>query len=246
MTEDDLRRMQDGFLEGSKKILLKRRHIGPVGFVITYHKHLEKLFESGYGIEFIDPKECVRDEKDDAVAALIIDLGMNWKKLYHAVLNVFPKTQSILPTLLALGAQMIEGGDPYKRLMEPFLKATQLDEKDIIAATMRQICDKAEAFASIFHSEAWQRSVGPDEKREDVAADLGTDDKSIEVLISTMETHSFARMITVPVHRESSKKKRDGGKVEGFGEPIELIDRPDSNDKLEGRMVRFLKPQEVR
>jgi hypothetical protein len=247
LTEDDLKRMQDGFIEGSKKLLLKRRHIGPVGFVVTLHKHLDKLAESGYGMEFIDHETArVGDPKDDAIATLVIDLSMNWKKLYHAVLTVFPQMQSVLPGLLAIGAE-IKVDDPYMRLMRPFMAATRLDEKDIIAATMRQICDKASAFASIFHSEAWQRTAGPEEDRSQIPNDLGDDEKSIEVLISTMETYAFARMITTPVRRvpspPSKKKKRDSGKVEGFGEPTELIDRPGDNNRLEGRLMRFLKPQ---
>lgn len=247
LTEDDLKRMQDGFIEGSKKLLLKRGHIGPLGFVVTLHKHLDRLFESGYGIEFIDPaSSCVRDPKDDAIATLVIDLSMNWKKLYHAVLTVFPKMQASLPDLLAIGAET-KVDDPYMRLMRPFMVATRLDEKDIIAATMRQICDKASAFASIFHSEAWQRTAGPEEDRSQIPNNLGDDEKSIEVLISTMETYAFARMIATPIHRApappSNKKQRDDGKVEGFGEPTERIDRPGGNNRLEGRLSRFLKSQ---
>jgi len=246
MTEDDLKRMQDGFIEGSKKLLLKHSHIGPVGFVVTLHKHLDKLFESGYGVEFIDPaSSCVRDPNDDAIATLVIDLSMSWRKLYHAVLTVFPKTQSVLPVLLALGSE-IKVDDPYKRVMRPFLSATQLDEKDVIAATMQQICDKASAFASIFHSEAWQRIAEPGENRDEIPDDLGKDAKSVEVLISSMETREFARMISIPIRRAPSrKKKRDGGSVEGFGEPTECVDRPDNNNVLDGRLMRFLKATEV-
>lgn len=243
MTEDDLKRLQDGFLESSKRILLEHGRLVPVGFVITLHKHLDALFESGYGLEFIDPKSALRDTNDDTIATLIIDLSMNWKKLYHAVLAVFPKTQSVLPNLLALGAE-IKVDDPYKRVMRPFMTATHLDEKDIIAATMRQICDKADAFASIFHSEAWQRALGPEEKADKIS-DLGADVKSVEIIVSSMETYSFARMVTVPIHRAAPKKKRDDGKVKGFGQPNEMIDRPENNNVLGGRMFRFLKPRDV-
>jgi len=76
-------------------------------------------------------------------------------------------------------------------------------------------------------------------------APLAADEKSIEVLISSMETYSFARMVTVPVLRAASKKRRDSGKVQGFGESIEMIDRPENEHVLEGRLIRFLKPQGV-
>lgn len=244
MTGDDLKRMQDSFIEGSKQLLLKHGSLSHVGFVITLHKHVDKLFESGYGVEFIDPKSCLRDTQDDSVTTLIIDLSMDWKKLYHAVLTVFPKTQNILPELLALGAG-INIDDPYMRVMRPFMSATQLDEKDIMAATMRQICDKVDAFASLFHSEAWQLSGSGD--RDNLPDDLSTDPRSIEVIISTMETYEFARMVTVPIQRKPSKTKtkRDGGKIVGFGKPVECVDRADGERVLEGRMARFLKPLEV-
>jgi hypothetical protein len=244
----DLTRMQDGFVEHSKEILLDRGHMGPVGFVVTLHKHLDRLFESGYGVEFIDPKTaCVRDPDDDAIATLIVDLSMSWKKLYHAVLTVFPQTQDVLPGLLAFGTE-IQVDDPYKRLMRPFLMTTQLDQRDIIAEMMRQICDKASAFASVLHFEAWRRMVEPGESRDEISEDLGKDAKSVEILISSMETREFVRMITVPIHRAPQKKKqkkkqkRDDGKIEGFGESTEIIDRPDNNNELEGRLVRFLRP----
>ena len=246
MTGDDLKRMQDGFIKGSKEILLETGHLRPIGFVVTLHKHVDKLFESGYGLEFIDPKTaCVRDAQDDQIATLIVDLAMSWKKLYHAVLTVFPKTQSILPNLLAIGST-IEVDDPYKRLMRPFMETAQLDEKDIMAATMRQICDKVEAFASIFHSEAWLRAVASredlDEVYKNAPGGLSQDKQSVEVFISSMETYEFVRIITVPILRAPSKKKRDDGKIVGFGELTQMIDSPSDRNELEGRMVRFLKP----
>jgi len=241
MTGDDLKRMQDSFLEVPRELLLKHGHMDPTGYVVTLHRHLDRLFESGYAAEFIDPAKCLRDSKDDTIVTLVIDLSMTWKKLYHAVLTVFPQTQGMLPGLLALGAE-IEVDDPYKRVMRPFLEAARLDEKDIIAALMRQICDKVAAFASLFYSEAWLCVVEPGKNCDEIPAGLGKDAKSVEVLISVLETHEFARMITVPVLRVPSKKKRDGGKVKGFGELIEKIVVPGDSNKLEERLMRFLKP----
>lgn len=252
MTEDDFKHLQNHLLEHSKKALLGHGHIDPMGFVITHVRNIDNLLESGYGVEFIDPKTAfVRDAADDTIATLTIDLGMSWKKLYHAILTVFPETQNTLPGLLALGTE-IKVDDPYKRLIRAFLSATELDTRDIMAAMMRQICDKTDALASIFHSEAWQREAELDEARDAIPEDLETDGKSIEVLISSMETYDFARVVTVPVLRKASKKRsaaskkrRDSGKVQGFGKSIEMIDRPENDNVLEGRMIRFLKPQEV-
>lgn len=241
VTGEDLRRLQDNFLETSKEIILEQGRMRPTGFVITLRKHAEKLFEAGWGLEFLDPKDCL-GAKNDGIATLIVDLLMDWKRLYHAVLNVFPKTQDVLPKLLALG-ESVGVDDPYKSLMRPFLETTQMNEKDIIAATMRHICGQVDAFACIFHSEAWLRKI--DRRSEDTeritkeanAKGLAQDQKSIEVIFSSMETHYFARTITMPVHRElsSDPQARDAGKILGFGEPTEA-------GALAGRMAGFLKP----
>ena len=247
MTGDDLKRLQDHFLEGAKKILLEHGKLRPVGFVVTLHKHVDKLFENGYGIEFLDPKECVRAAPDDSVATLIIDLSMNWKRLYHAVLSLSPQARDVLPAMVEMG-KSIDIDDPYMRVMRAFMKATQLEEKDIVAATMRQICDKVEAFASIFQSEAWQRIVAEssetvDQIYENAPEGLGQDPKSTEIVVSSMETYEFARMIALPIQREPSKTAdREEGKILGFG--TQAVHETVVGDKnvLDGRMVRFLKP----
>jgi hypothetical protein len=246
VTGDDLKRMQGHFLEGGKTILLDAGRLRPVGFVITLHKHLDKLFESGWGIEFIDPKSCLRGERGDDSAVLILDLLMDWKRMYHAVLNVFPQTRDVLPPMITL-AETIDVDNPYMRVMRPFLTHTQMDEKDIIAATMRHVCGQVDAFACIMQSEAWMRFVDPSEDVDKISARLGDDQKSVEVVISSMETYEFARLITVPVHRKvsSRSKKRDEGKVISFGESTERLDTPDDTNVAEGRFVRFLKPLET-
>ena len=242
MTGADLKRTQDHFLEGAKKILLEHGHLRPMGFIITLHTHVEKLAESGWGGEFIDPKPTsVPGVDDDHVAVLILDLLMDWKRLYHAVLNVFPQTQSTLPGLLAIGKD-VGVDDPYMRVMRPFLEVTKLDEKDVIAATLRQVCAKVDAFACIMQSEAWLRIVGPSENVADVPDRLGQDKKSIEIALSSMETYDFARMLTLPIHRKAGSKKRDEGKILGFGDRTERLDTPDNTSVLKGRLVRFLKP----
>lgn len=113
MTEDDLKIMQDRFMEGAKTLLLTQGRLQMAGFVITLHKHVDKLFESGWGLEFIDPKDCLRDASEDGVATLVIDLTMDWKRLYHAVLNVFPQTCDVLPQMLALG-RAVDVDDPTR------------------------------------------------------------------------------------------------------------------------------------
>jgi hypothetical protein len=250
---DDLKRMQDHFLDISKRILLEEGCLRPVGFVITLHKHVEKLFESGWGIEFIDPKALIRDVQDDSITALIIDLAMDWKKLYHAALNVFPQSpqvQRMLPQMIALG-KSTGVDDAYMRVMRAFLKATELDEKDIVSATMRQICDKTNAFACVYHAEAWYRVVEATETVEGIRKlapkSLGQDRKSVEVLVSSMETYDFKRMITVPIQRapSSDPNDRDAGKVLGFGAAAENVDDAASAQVLEGRMAHFLKPLPV-
>lgn len=246
MTGDGLKHMQDHFLEGAQQLLRERGHLRPVGFVITLHKHVAKLFDSGWGIEFIDPKTaCVRAGDDDT-ATLILDLLMDWKRMYHAVVTVFPQTRAVLAPMIKL-AETIVVDDPYMRVMRPFLAQTQMNEKDVIAATMRHVCAKVDAFASIFQSEAWMRTLDlKKESRADVPQKLAEDAKSIEAVISSMETYDFARMITVPIQREGSvNQKRDAGKVVGFGDLVETLDTFDNKNKVDGRLTCFLKPLEI-
>ena len=245
MTGDDLKRVQDHFLEGAKTLLLERGRLRPVGFVITLHKHVDKLFESGWGIEFIDPKTaCVRGDGDDT-STLVLDLLMDWKRIYHAVVTVFPQTKDVLTPMIAL-AETIAVDDPYKRVMRPFLAHTRMDEKDVIAATMRHVCEKVDAYASIFQSEAWLRVVDLDKESEaDVPQNLGDDAKSIEAVISSMETYDFARVLTLPIQRGGLEKKRDAGKVVGFGDLTESLDTLDNTNVVDGRLTRFLKPLEI-
>ena len=244
MTGDDLKRVQDTFLEGAKTILRERGRLHPVGFIVTLHKNVEKLRESGWGVEFIDSIDCVRADGDDT-ATLILNLAMDWKRIYHAVVTVFPQTKEALEPLVALG-ETLAVDDPYKRIMRPFLAHTQMDVKDVIAASMRHICDKVDAFASIFQSEAWLREVDSEKENEaDIAQDLGTDAKSYEAIVSSMETHSFTRMLSLPVQRDGSAKKRDEGKVVGFGDLVEGLDTPDNANVVDGRLARFLKPLEA-
>lgn len=248
MTGEDLKRIQDHFLEGGKEIFRERGHLHPVGFVITLHKHVEKIFETGWGLEIIDPASCVRDGQDDRIATLILDLRMDWKRMYHAVLNVFPQTRDVLPSMIALAAE-VEVDDPYKRVMRPFLQATQLDEKDIIAATMRHVCGQVDAFASILQSEAWARAVDPSDKEAIRNAEqhgLRQDSQAVEIIISSMETYEITRLLMLPVQREvtTHATQRDEGKVIGFGSVGEKLDTP-ANMHANDRFVNFLKPLEV-
>lgn len=252
MTGADLKRMQNNFFATAKQIVLEGTSLRPVGFVVTLHKHVDRLFESGYGLEFLDPKTAVlRDVQDDAVATLVVDLLMDYRRLYHAVLTVFPKTRDILPRLLALG-EIAGVDDPYTRLMRPFMAHQSLDAKDIAAAVMRQICDKVDAFASITQHEAWRRNAESPEDMKEARAfakthSLGEDLKSVEVVVSTMETHDFARMLTAPIHREPSEDpaRRDGGRVLGFGETDDCVAEEGGEYVIKGRLARFLKPLPV-
>ena len=55
VTGDDLKHMQDGFLDGAKKILRVER-LRPVSFIVTMRHHLDNLAGTGWGVEFIDFK----------------------------------------------------------------------------------------------------------------------------------------------------------------------------------------------
>lgn len=238
MTKDDLKGLQDHLLAKAQVILQQSDHLRPAGFVVTLHKHLDKLFESGYGVEFLDPKQLLSDDPD-GIAVLIVDLLMGWKRLYHAILSLFPPMRDVLPGLLEIGVAA-EVDDPYMRVVRPFLSAAQLDEKDITIGTVRQICDKTDAFACIYQSEAWIRMVRSSDREavEGVRQNgLSQDAKAIEVVLSTMEAHDFGRSLMMPIEREPSSdpSKRDQGKVRGFGTPKET-------GAMQGRVANFLKP----
>jgi hypothetical protein len=249
MTGDDLKRLQDNFLATSKKILLADGNLRPVAFIVTLAKHIDKLRESSWGVEFIGPQPmCVRDDQDDRIATLILPLVMSWKSLYHAILDVFPTTRDIMPGMITLGESVPGVEDPYETVVQAFLRATNMKQKDVAAAVIREICGKVDAFACILHSEAWYRTVAPTESVDQIYKDapksLGQDTKSVEVIVSTMETYNFARMLTMPIERELSPEPSDrgGGKILGFGTMVEHLDSPDGDYVLRGRMARFLKP----
>lgn len=245
MTGDDLKHMQDGFLDAAKKILRMDMRLRPVGFVVTMHKHLDKLAETGWGVEFLDFGSRMSDDHDDAYAVLILDMAMDWKRQYHAVVSLMPEAVTTLEPLLKL-AEKLRVDDPHMRVMRPFLAHVQMDTKDVVAATMRHVCDKVDAFACVMQHEAWLRVVGPTEDAAQVkaaaAGGLGGDAKAVEVIASALETHDFARTVTVPIRREPSDR-RDGGKVLDFGEPMEAVVTPDDpRNKVGGRYAHLLKP----
>jgi hypothetical protein len=248
VTGEDLKRLQDNFFEDGKSILCDNGRLRPTGFVVTLQENVDKIFRSeGWELEILDPKTCVLDDQTNKqVTTLIIDLLMDWKRLYQAVLQIFPQTQEVLPHMIKL-ASTIGIDDPYKRTMRPFLRSAQLDEKDIIAATMRKLCSEVDAFASIFQCEAWMRAFDPADKNtieEAGRRGLDQDTEAVEVLFSSMETYGFTRMLTLPIHRgvPSAKQGRDGGNVVGFGERLEGLDTPADTNRAGGRLTRFLKP----
>jgi hypothetical protein len=249
MTGDDLKHMQDGFLDGAKKIIRGGR-LRPVSFIVTMHHHLDKLAGTGWGVEFIDFKSCLRDDNNDKSAVLILDMLLEWKRLYFALIELMPKAGPVLEPMLDL-ANQAQVDDPYMRVMRPFLAHMQMEEKDIVAGVVQQLCGKLDAFASIVQSEAWARHIDTttetvDEIYKNSPEGLGQDKKSVEVIVSTMETYEFTRMITVPVLRDQKKSahKRDGGKVTGFGEAAEYVVPFDEKGTV-GRFDRMLKPLSV-
>ena len=128
---------------------------------------------------------------------------------------------------------------------------TQLEDKDIVAGTVQLICGKLDAFASIVQSEAWLRHVEPNETVDDIYKNspdgrLRGDLKSVEIIVSTMETYECTRMVTVPIFREPDKaqgpQSRDAGKVTGFGEHVEHVVMADERGEPGGRFDGLLKP----
>lgn len=236
MNADDLKHLQDTFVDGARDLLREHGRLRPIGFVVTLEAHVAEARTRGV-LDFIAANATLGVR--DGVATIVLDLFMDPQKLYHAVLAAFPKTREFLPELLAIGQKA--GVDyPYLRVIRPVMRHAGLEVKDIIAETMRYVCNELDAFACIMQSEAWLRVVDTQrEKLADVPTRLGEDQKSTEVIVSMMETHDFSRMVTVPIHREAGKT-RDTGKVTGFGEA--LADVETDVRKSGGRFSQFLKP----
>ena len=180
----------------------------------------------------------------------MLDMLLDWKRLYHALIDLMPKARPVLEPMLAL-ANQVRVDDTYMRVMRPFLAHIQMEEKDIVAGVVQQICGKVDAFANIVQSEAWVRYVDPttetvDEIYKNSPEGLGQDKKSVEVIVSMMETYEFSRMITVPILRSEAKsaQNRDGGKITGFGESVEHVVPVDETSPV-GRFDRMLKPLTV-
>ncbi len=241
-----LKVIQNDHLEVAKRLLLEEGFVVPIGFVFTRRDQVDNLLGNGWGIEFIKPKQIFTYErmKGSEVVGLGLDFAMDWERMYHALIRVLPKYRPYLEPFIQLAKEK-KLDDPYMRTMRPFMEVSKMDEKDIIAATMKSICERVEAFGAMHVSEAYIVQVTDPKDRDKMADDLADEPTSTEVVMCSLETHEFIRMVTIPIKREASQpgKRRDSGKPIGFGEPQEHIyhyDEPGS--KVEGRLSRFLSP----
>ena len=246
MTDDDLKHMQDSHFETAKGIMASGEPVLPVGFVMTTRANIDKMHESGWGIEFVDPKDVIihNTTKGDEVVGLMVPLAWDSERLFYMVRKLWPDTQGALDMVYKMAKDM-DLEDPFTRVMRPFMQATNLDEKDVMAAMMRELCEKTDAFAAILISEAWTREVGKDEIDEDgLPRNLANDMKAVEVVMCTLESRNITRMVTIEVKRGPSPDgERDSGPFVGFGQLKEMcVDNRDPKTRLEGRLVRFLKP----
>ncbi len=245
---DELKAIQDENFSIAKRIMTEVGRVLPMGFVLTRRDETDKLFESGWGIEFLDPKQLITHDKmgGHEMVGLMLNLAMDWKAMYEAVIRISDKAREFLVPAVEM-AKHFKIDDPYMRTMRPFMDATNTDEKDIVSATMRAICEKVDAFAAMHVSEAWMAEPKPGITREDLPNDLSEHPDSVEVVHCVMETREIVRMLAIPILREPPKagERRDSGKLLGFGEVKEQVVRlGDPEVTAIGRLTRFLKPLE--
>jgi hypothetical protein len=241
-----LKAIQDDHLNAAKAMLTDLGFVAPIGFVFTNRGQVDNLFQGGWGIQFIQQKQVFsydRMEKAEMVG-LALDFSMDCERMYEALIRSSPKAAEVLVPLVEVGKRM-NIDDLYVRTMRSFMQATNVDEKDIIAMTMRSVCEKVDAFGAMHISEAYLKQM--DHRPYGGPGDLARDLTSTEVIICSMETREYVRMLALPILREPPKEgeKRDSGKVIGFGEVQEQLSRfDDPNCVVEGRLVRFLKQQQ--
>ncbi len=244
---DDFKAIQDDHLRIAKELLLEEGKVYQLGFVFTQRIHLRKLQEAGWGACLLESEMASqKNPSGDDMVCLTINLSMDWERMFEAVVRVIPEVAEFLRSAIDLAKNM-KVDEPYMRTMRPFLETTNLDEKDIISMTMKSICELVDASAAMHISEAYLKTV-PMKMMSAELGDLSKDDESVEIIVNSIETHDFIRMLHVPIFREPAKPgaKRDSGRVIGIGEVQEhLYNLKDKGSVITGRMVRFLKPPEV-
>lgn len=245
MTDDELKQMQDNHIEIAKQILLESRQLCQIGFVITKRDQVDALFDSGFGIEFLDVKDVLKkDSPEEEIVVLAVDMSTDYQKLFYVVCQLYPKVAPTIQGLLEVGRRdwKLAESEVYGHIMKPFLQISGLLDKDLTAGVMRLICEKVNAFAAIHISEGWKPRM--DVPREQLPDYLGDDPASVEVVVCSMDAYEFRRMVVIPILRGPSPdpNKRDGGEVLGFGEVDEMVDNKDGVNQIKGRFANFLKP----
>lgn len=245
MNAAELKRYQEHVLTVAKVQLMKRRRYYPMAFILA------RLM----GVDQHVRARCVRVEdwaamEDDGstpmqLASFVVPLSYDDPATlvgYLKMLGQDPEASSAMfDRLLSLGHAAEVNAE--KRILDLLNKHYGWDGKDIAARFLKEMCRRTEAIAIVKVDEVWHRTAhaaigsSPEQIRAGIPASLAEDPLATEALMCSMETPEFVRALVQPFTR----RKRDTGKVSGFGQAVEMVDDFAASDtELAGRFVGFL------
>lgn len=248
MDEAQLIHIQDHFFEISKQILLSEGRLMPVAFVVTDGSCVDNALEDNtFQIEALDDKDLFKAMPADARAILMVPMLHTDKELLFHLTKLVPQLEEHFKTALQVGRTVFKLTEEqlFTHTLQAALDVMRIGRKDVQSAILRSLCEKVKAFAVIFNSEAYSVDLRKEGQAPvDFSKSLQDDPTSIESLTSQMETSSFKRMVLANIKREKDAPgaPRDSGKVLGFEDRPEMLDREGSEEKLSGRFIDLLQP----
>jgi len=239
MTNDELKELQNTIVESSKQIVIADGHMVELGIVITKQSNVDAIFNGGFSIEYLDISDTFKPPSD-GIAVLVVDIASDAKKLFSAACSLYPHISDKLKLALEKARTIfgIPESDTHRQVMRHFMEVTGTSYKDIIAGTIRRICQKVNAFAALMVSGAWMLSLEEEINEDtDIPDNVSDNPNSKEVIMCSMDALEFRRMLCAPILRAPSEKS-----IIGFDETEETIDNKDGESPLEGRFLEFLNP----
>jgi hypothetical protein len=243
MNIDNLKAIQDELVNWGKHIVQKDNDMNPVAFVFAYHGDLDKLRKVAGPVETVESKYGFAAHKDHDLIAVARPFDMTWKEKYRVLYRALDEEQRpMIDMLIKLGKEH-EVDDEYMRVCRPLMKALKMEEKDVAALAIRQMCHAIDAIAVVLVMTAWM-ATGPgayERYQASTHKSLAEMDESIEVLHVTLEAQAIERIITIPLHRRPGKK-RGTGKIKSWGKRVENASDLNPTFHYTGRFAKFLKP----
>jgi len=220
-------------LEECKKRIVADGHIPRICYVFS---SADKVPDSNEAMKAI-PLDEKSNKDPNACAITLIDLQPDENGLVNMLRILNPRFSEAYPELAELGKKMGVDEDAIPRhVLNAFFVATGGKENDIIAAYMKLMIKKMDAYAYVHQSETWAVSMSHEEDRKNFSRDLSKDPRSEEAICVSMETFEYTEMHTVRFHRT----ERNTGQVTGFEETQSL--RTGDGNEIRGRLHGILRP----